>query len=364
MAQLAKDILNSYVDSQFPKLEVINVSALETMFEAYTPYEIVAGSEMSAEELVDTFRLSLITESLTEQYGKTYRIGANLYNADWLSNYVSGFWEPDERGHADPFKNILVDFGVDEKKLDVEIQVARESVDYSTKHESGFHPIALTTYGMIQECVTDYWYELQRGFFPPTSNTAKILSMVKGREALHTVQFRNLTSLQLESDPALLPEIINAATNFKMPSNHIPLVSELESKTKEWIPRMNGEVSELLRRIIMNLHSVLNDKDRLGKLLMEYASADDRKLIEKLPNSIVKQAMGSINGLHGLVGEIVLEQLGLVAEETNTDQSLSEKVIYRFKGIIKRWAVERMQMEGFINIYSGQNQRRKDRLTP
>ena len=75
-------------------------------------------------------------------------------------------------GHADPFKNILVDFGLDQKLLDLEINNARSETDYFLHHSSGSHPVSLTTYGMIQECITDYWYELQRGFFPDNSNTS------------------------------------------------------------------------------------------------------------------------------------------------------------------------------------------------
>ena len=31
----------------------------------------------------------MITESLTEQYAEAFRLGADLYNADWLRTYIN-----------------------------------------------------------------------------------------------------------------------------------------------------------------------------------------------------------------------------------------------------------------------------------
>tara|TARA_A100001037_G_scaffold87485_1_gene79416 strand:+ start:516 stop:1592 length:1077 start_codon:yes stop_codon:yes gene_type:complete len=344
-----KSVLNAYVDDQIPKLRTVNNTDLESMFEKFSPDEIIKESEMTATELIETFRLSLITESLTEQYSETYLIGAKLHDADWLRNYVLGFWEPDENGHADPFKNILIDFGISQSTLDKEISEAKESVQYSTKHSSGLHPIALTTYGMIQECITDHWYELQRDFFPSASNTSKVISKVKGREALHTVQFRNLTAMQLEADPSLFTEIIKATINFEMPSSHIPTIVNLQEKTTGWIPRMNGDVTELLRRIIDNISKTLEDNNKLGQLLVEYATAGEKQFLRLVPNSVIKKALASIKGGHGIIGEIVLEQLGLVSNESESPKNFQEDITYRLRKVIKRWITSTMEIEGFLN---------------
>ena len=278
--------------------------------------------------------------------------GAKNHGAIWLSNYVTGFWAPDESEHADPFKNILVDFGIDKSELERQVQEAFDSVSYQEVHSSGYHPIELTTYGMIQECITDYWYELQRGFFPEESNTTKILSKVKGREALHTVQFRNLTAIQLESDPGLMKLIIHAISNFQMPSNHIPLVANIESKTQKWIPRMNGDITILLTRIIGNINAMLQDKAKLGELIVGYASSKEKRFLRYVPNVFVSKAIGNIRGGHGLVGQIVLEHLGLESREGLSPMTFPELIEYRFRTILKRWVSEKMNIEGYLKDFS------------
>ena len=340
--------LQSYVNEQIPKLKTIDSRDLSGMFEHFRPEEIVKQSGMSANEIIDSFRLSLITESLTEQYAKTFKQGASLHGAQWLNDYVVGFWEPDENGHADHFKNVLVDFGINQTQLDFEIGEARETTDYQTKHNSGLHPIALTTYGLIQECITDYWYELQRAFFPSSSNTAKIIGKVKGREALHTVQFRSLTALQLEADPFLLKEVIHAIKSFEMPSNHIPNVSAIEAKTQTWIPKMNGSVLKLLERIITHLHIALQDKEKLGKVLTEYASSKEQRFFSLVPNHIVAICLDKIKGGHGIIGEVILEDLGIVSSENEAPKTFSEEVQFRIKEVIKKWVSSSLQLEGFV----------------
>ena len=343
-----RSVLDSYVAEQIPKLKTVQESDLESMFENFKPEDLISHSNVSANELIETFRLSLITESLTDQYADTYITGAKLADAEWLGEYITKFWVPDELGHADPFKNILLDFGFSQKSLDSDIKEAKETTEYLDAHESGLHPIALTTYGMLQECITDYWYELQGQFFPRTSNTSKVISKVKGREALHTVQFRHLTALQLEADPSLITEVIHAVNKFQMPSNHIPLVKEIEEKTQEMIPRMNGEVITLLRRIIRHLNVALNDKDMLGKLLAEYATSREQRFISLLPNHVVMEALNRITGGYGLIGEIVLDALGLTANEAEAETTRIERVQNFFRNIIRRWLRERLELEGFL----------------
>ena len=343
-----KSKMTTYVNEQIPKLKTVTNDDLESMFENFSPDQIVETSGLTAEEVVDSFRLSLITESLTEQYSETYKLGAKMFDAQWLNDYVVGFWEPDENGHADPFKNILLDFGLDQKVIADQIDEAKHTTDYKIHHEAGFSPIALTTYGMIQECITDYWYELQRNFFPKSSNTNKVISKVKGREALHTVQFRDLTAFQLEADPSLLPEIIHSTINFSMPSNHIPVVQEIEAKTQEWLPKMDGDVTELLRRIIFHINGSLNDKTRLGQLLTEYASASENRFLALVPNHVLSSAISHLKGGYGLVGEIILEQLGLSASEPDMPKDFNESLQFKIKSILKRWAIRRMDLEGLL----------------
>lgn len=343
-----RNLIDDYVAQQVVNLKTVTTKHLESMFENFSPDDIANNSSFNSDEIVDSLRLSLITESLTEQYSETFQIGAKKYDAGWLHKYIVEFWEPDELGHADPFKNILLDFGIDQTELDLQIDEAKSQTHYSLNHDSGIDPISLTTYGMIQECITDYWYELQRGFFPRGSNTSKVLALVKGREALHTVQFRDLTAFQLESDPALLANISNSVVHFQMPANHIPVVRDIEAKTKEWIPKMDGSVYELLRRIIRHVTGALGDKDTLGSIILNYASYSDKRFFGLLPNSVIAKAVRHIRGGYGIVGEIVLEKLGLIANDLGTPKSLFQSIIYRIKRVLKEWAKRRIELEGFL----------------
>ena len=342
------DPLDQYVWSQIPKLKTIPSESLEAMFEDFSPDDLVRNSQMSADELTNTFRLSYITESLTEQYAATFHEGARKYNAKWLSDYITGFWEPDEKGHADPFRNVLTDFGIDKRTLDDEVHQAHEQTNYSSKHGSGLHPISLTTYGLIQECITDYWYELQRSFFPSTSHTSKAIGLVKGREALHTVQFKTLTAMQLEQDPLLLELIINTIKNFQMPANHIPTISHIEQQTQNWIPHMNGSVYELLKRILGKIYDALQDTSSFGKILLEYASESEQRILSLLPNKFTSRVISSMRGGPGFVGELILESLGIIPNEIEAPKTNFETVQYRLKQIVKRWVKEQVRLEDFL----------------
>ncbi len=342
------DPLQQYVWAQIPKLKTVPPESLETMFENFSPDDLVRNSQLSADELTNTFRLSYITESLTEQYSATFHEGARKYDAKWLSDYITGFWEPDEKGHADPFRNVLTDFGIDKRKLDDEVQEASEQTDYSSKHGSGLHPISLTTYGLIQECITDYWYELQRSFFPPTSNTSKAIGLVKGREALHTVQFKTLTAMQIEQDPLLLELIIDTIKNFQMPANHIPTISHIEHQTQNWIPHMNGSVYELLKRILGKIYDALQDTSLFGRILLEYASESEQRILNLFPNKFTSRAISSMRGGPGFVGELILESLGILSNEMEAPKTNFETMQYKLKQIIKRWIADQLRLEEFL----------------
>ena len=52
MDDVTTKILESYVNKQIPKLQTVNQSDLDSMFETYKPEEIIAQSKMSASDLV------------------------------------------------------------------------------------------------------------------------------------------------------------------------------------------------------------------------------------------------------------------------------------------------------------------------
>ena len=48
--------LYNYVDNQIPKLKTIQTSDLESMFENFSPEKIVETSNLSSDEVIDSFR--------------------------------------------------------------------------------------------------------------------------------------------------------------------------------------------------------------------------------------------------------------------------------------------------------------------
>ena len=163
------------------------------------------------------------------------------------------------------------------------------------------------------------------------------------------MQFRNLTAIQIEAEPELIDNVIHATLNFQKPANEIAPIKDIESKTQEWIPRMNGEVIGLLKRIVSNLSIALDDKDKLGKLFTRYASHSERRFIKFIPNSFLAQAIRRIRPGYGIVGEIVLEQLGLISNESQVPKNTIEEIEFRIKTAIKRWVKHRLYLEGFLD---------------
>ena len=90
MDPVYKSKMESYVAEQLPKLQTVNNKDLESMFENFSPDQIVENTNLTSDEVVDSFRLSLITESLTEQYSETYKIGAEtiLYDISACSYFI------------------------------------------------------------------------------------------------------------------------------------------------------------------------------------------------------------------------------------------------------------------------------------
>jgi len=337
--------LREYVKTQTKRQGFLNENDLEGLESSVIPGNIKLNEGFTLDDLIKTFKLSMVTESLTDQYAEVHLGGAKKYNADWFHDYIAGFWIPDEKGHMEPHKKILMNLGLYEADLDKELKYAAEQTSYPPKHRGGNLPVQLTTYGMLQECVTDYWYKLQANIFPVNSKARKALLKVKGREALHTFQFRNLTAFQLEDDPGLLEPFLETISNFEMPGNHIPNVKEYEKRAVEWIPYMNGTVFEQLKRIIKNLYNVLDDPMNFGKLMLEYANSREMRLISFLPNSYVLKVANALKWSHGIVGEVILEQVGL--------SSLAPAyggMYGKFRNPIKRWINDKFNLRDYFNF--------------
>ena len=337
--------LREYVKTQTKRQGFVESEDLEGLETSVNPQNLDLNEGFTLDDLIKTFKLSMVTESLTDQYAVVHLEGAKKYNADWFHDYIAGFWVPDELGHMEPHKKVLINLGLYEEDLDRELKYAAEQTSYPPKHRGGILPVQLTTYGMIQECVTDYWYKLQANIFPIKSKARKAILKVKGREALHTFQFRNLTAFQLEDDPGLLEPFLETVCNFEMPGNHIPNVKEYEHKAVEWIPYMNGSVFEQLKRIIRNLYKTLEDPLQFGKLMLKYADSREMQIISFLPNSYVLKVANALKWSHGIVGEVILEQVGL------SNLAPAYGGMYgKFRNPIKRWINAKFNLRNYFNM--------------
>ena len=64
---------------------------------------------------------------------------------------------------------------------------------------------------------------------------------------------------------------------------------------------------------------------------------------------MLSSAISHVRGGYGLVGEIILEQLGLSASEPDMPKDFNESLQFKIKSILKRWAVKRMDLEGLLH---------------
>ena len=90
------------------------------------------------------------------------------------------------------------------------------------------------------------------------------------------------------------------------------------------------------------------DKELLGELLAKYATSREQRLISLLPNQVVIDSLNRLMGGYGLIGEVVLDALGLSANEREAETTSIERVQHFFRNIIRRWLRERLQLEGFL----------------
>ena len=79
-----------------------------------------------------------------------------------------------------------------------------------------------------------------------------------------------------------------------------------------------------------------------------YASYSERRFIKLIPNRFVSYGIKNLRQGYGIVGEIVLEQLGFNVGKSKSPNSLSEEIEFRIKTVIKRWAKHRLYLEGFL----------------
>jgi hypothetical protein len=262
---------------------------------------------ITEDDFVGIMKLAMLTESATDSYAAVFTEGAQTYGADWLIRFNERVWVPDEHTHYAPYKGMLQSIGFTEEELDREM---RETMERQYEHCCGKTPVELTTYGTIQEYLTDHWHglisQLLRAEAPQAAHVA---NLIKRRETLHTVWYRDMTAVMVEENHENLALVAKTLTTFQMPGTR--LVPEYGPRSQEWLIRLNTDFTRIARELVRNFSEAAGNLRRTGMLLVEMAVARDYN-IGPFPPKVVRTAMNRLGGPgYGLLGEAILERVGL-----------------------------------------------------
>lgn len=119
----ATKALNDYVLDleQHPRGKIVGKTEFEEAARGINRKVIVASlpRALTEEDFVQIVYLALLTECATESYAQVFEESSRRFNALWLGRFTERIWVPDELGHSDPFKAILLPFGYSEAEVDV-----------------------------------------------------------------------------------------------------------------------------------------------------------------------------------------------------------------------------------------------------
>jgi hypothetical protein len=299
---------------------------------------------LSEEDFAGILKVALLTECATETYGDAFAERARRFDAPWLARFNEHVWVPDELTHHAPYKFILMSLGYDESELDREIRHTQE-IDYT--HRGGDTPVHVTTFGIVQEYLTDNWHGLISAMLRRASPTAAYMATrIKRRETLHTVWYRDMTALQIESDPRLMRFVAEALVKFEMPGN--TLVPDLQHSVGRWMPLMNADFEQITRDLVRLVHETMTDTRSSGALVLEIAAARGMKLGPVSP-AVIRAASDRLGGPgYGLLGEAMLERVGLsymFKRERQREDSgflLYGGVYERVRGLLRSWVARQL----------------------
>ncbi len=264
-------------------------------------------SGMSEDDLIGILKLALLTESATESYEATICACADRFEAPWLRRFVERVWSPDEATHFAPYKLILLNLGLAEAELDREIKETRER---QYVHYGGSTPVHMTTFGMIQEYLTDSYHGLIGKLLKGAAPQAAAMAMrIKRRETLHCVWYRDMTALQVEADPRFVVQIVSEIDGFHMPG--MSLVPELQAQAPRWQKLLDADSEQIFRDLFRFVHETLGSVRLTGELVLRLGAEKNIQL-GLMPARLFDAAVRRLGGAgHGIIGEAALERWGL-----------------------------------------------------
>ena len=263
--------------------------------------------ELSEEDFVGILRLALLTECATESYSNVISSIGRRFDAPWLSRFTEDVWAPDEITHHTPYRYMLQALGFSDEELCRDI---RETQEKQYVHPGSYTPVHITTFGMLQEYLTDSYHGLiARHLKAAAPVEASMVYRVKRRETLHTIWYRDMTAIQLEANPRLVQDVATEILSFDMPG--ASLVPDLQAQGKRWQQLMGINVEQVFRDLLRLVHEMLGSTRLTGELVMTLAA---RKNIDLGPISAdqLRRALSRLGGAgYGLIGEALLEKVGL-----------------------------------------------------
>jgi hypothetical protein len=132
---------------------------------------------------------------------------------------------------------------------------------------------------------------------------------VKRRETLHAAWYRDMTAIQVESNPRFVEDIVREIMSFDMPG--ASLVPELQAEGKRWQILMGINADQVFKDLIRLMHEIFGSTKLTGEMAMMLAAERDVKL-GPLKASHLSAALNRLGGAgYGLIGEALLERVGL-----------------------------------------------------
>jgi hypothetical protein len=190
----------------------------------------------------------------------------------------------------------------------------------------------LATYGVIQEYLTDNWHGLIANLLKPAAPYAShCANVIKRRETLHTIWYRDMAALQVEENPELLTLVAKTVLGFQMPGTR--LVPQFGTRALEWMNEMNQDFSRIARDLVRNFSDMAGTIKRTGQLLMDIAVLRGYPIGPFSPR-LVQRTLNALGGPgYGLMGEAILDKVGLLPVGTNRG-GMYERVRSSMRGFV------------------------------
>ena len=289
---------------------------------------------LTEDDFVGILKLAMLTECATDTYVQEISSRARVFESPWLERFNENVWKPDEYMHAEPFKRILLSLGFSEAELDRQIE---ETQAREFEHVGGDSPIHVTTFGMVQEYLTDHWHGLISALLRPTMpGAAAMTARIKQRETLHMMWYRDMTAMQVESNPDFVHEVADEINRFRLPGNS--LVPDLQPKAERWLPLMGADFNRIVREMVKLLHTCGGSPEGLGRISLDLATFKGAR-IGPVSLRHIEGILGRFNGWgYGLVGEAVLERVGCsYLFRPQHRENTSEGIAERARAVLRTW---------------------------